>query len=184
MLKTVRLLKFLHLMSRRNLLGLPEGRPIVPDGLEKESGIPCIDPGGGGWFGRVAAQSPFAKGTSNEFSEASRRTNKELGMIELFNLGESSQTVQCTTCLKDSEEGAFLLHMWCMSCAVARTDRGPRHGPKQWQYDHWKAKDAKRGLGIGKYTSLLCTDNLLTHTLENPNGIMDVQSVAGLSVNC
>ena len=82
-----------HLMSCRNLLGLPERRPIIPEGQEKESGIPCIDPGGGGWFGRVAAQSPFAKGTSNEFSEASRRTIKELGNIELNDLGEISQTV-------------------------------------------------------------------------------------------
>ena len=80
-------------MSCRILLGLPERRPIIPEGQEKESGIPCIDPGGGGWFGRVAAQSPFAKGTSNEFSEASRRTVKELGNIELYDLGEISQTV-------------------------------------------------------------------------------------------
>ena len=29
-----------------------------PDGLETESGITCIDPGGGGWFGRMAEQSP------------------------------------------------------------------------------------------------------------------------------
>ena len=110
------MLQFLHLMSCRNLLGLPEGRPIIPDGLEKESGIPCIAPGGGGWFGRVAAQSPFAKRTSNAFSEASRRTNKELGIIELFNLGESSQSVQCTTCLKYSEEGAF--YCTCGVCLV------------------------------------------------------------------
>ena len=78
-----------------------------------------------------------------------------------------------------------LLHMWCVSCAVARTDRGPRHGPKQWQNDHWKAKDAKRELGRGDYTSLRCTDNLLRHTIENPNVIMDVQkNFVGLSVNC
>ena len=115
-LKTVRLLQFLHLMSCRNLLGLPERRPIIPDGLEKESGIPCTDPGGNGWFGRVAAQSPLAKGTSNEFSEASRRTIKELGNIELYDLGEISQTVQCTTCLKYSKEGAF--HCTCGVCLV------------------------------------------------------------------
>ena len=33
------------------------------------------------------------KGTSNVFSEASRRTLKELGNIELFELGEFSQRV-------------------------------------------------------------------------------------------
>ena len=88
-------------MSCRNLLGLPERGPVIPDRLEEESAIPCIDPGGGGgWFGRMAAQSPFTKGTYNEFSEASRRTIKELGNIELYELGEISKTVQCTTCLK------------------------------------------------------------------------------------
>ena len=46
-------------MSCRNLLGLPQRRSIFPDGLETESGIPCIDPGGCGWFGRVAEQSPL-----------------------------------------------------------------------------------------------------------------------------
>ena len=48
-------------MSRRNLLGLPERRPTLPHGLGTTgSGIPCIDPGGGGWFGRMAEQSPLA----------------------------------------------------------------------------------------------------------------------------
>ena len=46
-------------MSCRNHLGLPQGRSIFPDGQETESGIPCINPGGGGWFGRVAEQSPL-----------------------------------------------------------------------------------------------------------------------------
>ena len=48
---------FLHLMSCRNLLGLLQRRSTFPVGLETESGIQCIDPGGGGWFGRVAGQS-------------------------------------------------------------------------------------------------------------------------------
>ena len=48
---------FLHLMSCRNLLGLPERRSTFPGGLETESLIPCIDLDGGGWFGRVAEQS-------------------------------------------------------------------------------------------------------------------------------
>ena len=49
---------FLHLMSCRNLLGPGERRSTFPDGLETESGIPCIDPAGSGWFDRVAQQSP------------------------------------------------------------------------------------------------------------------------------
>ena len=49
---------FLHLMSCRNLLGLPDRRPTFPDGLEAELGITCSDPRGGGWFGRMVEQSP------------------------------------------------------------------------------------------------------------------------------
>ena len=50
---------FVHLMSCCNLKGPPERRSTFPDRLETESGIPCIDPGGGGWFGGVAEQSPL-----------------------------------------------------------------------------------------------------------------------------
>ena len=50
---------FLHLMSCRNLLGLPDRRSTFSDGLETEPGIHCNDPGGGGWFGRMAEQSPL-----------------------------------------------------------------------------------------------------------------------------
>ena len=46
-------------MSCRNLLGLPQRRSNFLDGLDTEPGIPCIDPGGGGWFGRVAEQFPL-----------------------------------------------------------------------------------------------------------------------------
>ena len=42
-------------MSCRNILGLLDRRSTFLDGLETESEIPCIDPSGGGWFGRVAA---------------------------------------------------------------------------------------------------------------------------------
>ena len=38
---------------------LAQRRSAFPDRLETERGISCIDPGGGGWFGRVAEQSPF-----------------------------------------------------------------------------------------------------------------------------
>ena len=52
---------FFRLMSCRKLLGLPERRSTFPDGLETRTGIPCIDPGGGGWFGRMAKQSPLRR---------------------------------------------------------------------------------------------------------------------------
>ena len=48
-------------MSCRNLLGLPERRSTLPDGLETESEIHCNDPGGGVWFGRRAEQSPLTQ---------------------------------------------------------------------------------------------------------------------------
>ena len=68
-----------------------------------------------------------------------------------------------------------LLHLWCMLYAFDRTvqknrfevksnpffpmkendSRGPRHGPQQWQYDHWKAKHATRGLKRGYYDSIV-----------------------------
>ena len=51
-------------MSCRNLLGMPERRSVFPDGPETESGITCIDPGGGGWFGRMAEQLPLQTDTA------------------------------------------------------------------------------------------------------------------------
>ena len=45
-------------MSCRNLLGLPDRDSSFPDRLETESGIPCIEPGGDGWFGRMAEPRP------------------------------------------------------------------------------------------------------------------------------
>ena len=48
-------------MCCRNLLGMPERCSSFPDGLETESGMPCIDPWGGGSFGRMAEQSPLTR---------------------------------------------------------------------------------------------------------------------------
>ena len=42
------------------------------------------------------------EGVSNVFSEASKRAIKEMGNIELYELGE---TVRTTTCLRHSKEG-------------------------------------------------------------------------------
>ena len=117
------------------------------------------------------------KGTSHVFSEASRRTIKELGNIEIYELGEISTTVQCTTCLRYSEEGTIFCT--CGVCLMPLPDqikkiknrfeimsnpfyfmkeedsRGSRHGPQQWQYDHWKAKDAKKGTQNREYETVL-----------------------------
>ena len=69
------------------------------------------------------------KGVSSTFSEASRRTIKELGNIELDELGEISKTVQCPSCLKYSKEGTvYLLLVWNMSSyAFGGTDRKDQH---------------------------------------------------------
>ena len=56
------------------------------------------------------------KGTSYTFSEASRRTIKELGNIILYGLGEISKTVQCPTCLRCSKEGTY--YSTCGVCLV------------------------------------------------------------------
>ena len=44
-------------------------------------------------------------GLSNVFSEASRLEIKEMGNIELYELGETVRTNQCPTCLRRSKEG-------------------------------------------------------------------------------
>ena len=43
-----------------------------------------------------------------------RRTVKEMGNIELFELGEISKTVQCPTCLRYSKERP----VYCLCCFV------------------------------------------------------------------
>ena len=62
-------------MYCRNLLGLPDRRSSFSDGLETESGIHCNDPGGGGWFGRMAEQSPLTgHGPKNLIDISSQHT--------------------------------------------------------------------------------------------------------------
>ena len=101
------------------------------------------------------------KGNFNRFSEESKRTIQTLGNIELYELGENFKTIQCQACSKYSPEGLFFC--LCGVCLmpsleqkrtiksqfeilsipyyVVKTDcsRGARY-----EYDHWKAKDAKR----------------------------------------
>ena len=50
----------------------------------------------------------------NVFSEKSKRKVKEMGNIELYELGETVRTTQCPTCLRYGTEGGTinLLRMW------------------------------------------------------------------------
>ena len=104
------------------------------------------------------------KGFSNTFSEASRRTFKEMGNIESYEGGETFRTIQCQSCLKFSTEGTVdcLCDICLMPSLEHRKDqesnryhlkstihifvkRGQpekRYGPQQWQCDHWQAQDA------------------------------------------
>ena len=52
------------------------------------------------------------KGISNTFSEASRRTIKDMGNIELYELGETFRSIQCPSCLSYSKEGT----VYCSCC--------------------------------------------------------------------
>ena len=111
--------------------------------------------------------------------------NQRTGNYRTVRVGRDFQNCSMHNVPEILKRRNILLQMWCMSCAVTRTDRGPRHGPKQWQYDFWKAKDAKSGLRGGEYTSLLCTDGLLTHNIENPNRTCRrILLIPGLSVRC
>ena len=72
-LKTVRLLHShsFRLVSSRNLLALPDRHFTFPGGVETASEIHCNDPGGGGWFGRMAEQSPLTGYEPNSLIEIS-----------------------------------------------------------------------------------------------------------------
>ena len=54
-----------RLTSCRNLLGLRFRHSTFHDGLESESGIHCNDPGGGFWFGRMAADGGSGEAGEN-----------------------------------------------------------------------------------------------------------------------
>ena len=59
---------------------------------------------------------------SNVFSEASKRTIKEMGM-------------------EDQESNWHHLRSFPLY-VIKQGTRGERHGPEDWQYHHWKARDA------------------------------------------
>ena len=104
---------------------------------------------------------------SIKFSEQSSRTIHELDNIELHEPGQISRTVQCHSCLKHVQEGLIFcscgiclrpdeeqiqsikarVQAMTVSYYLARVNfsRGKRHGEAQWQRDHWKAMNARRG---------------------------------------
>ena len=96
----------------------------------------------------------------NTFSDESKRTNHDLGKIELFELGEVSAKTQCASCAKNWPEG--ILYCTCGQCLLPSekqtlktkepfdalpipfcilkkgTSRGAQHGKPQEQHDHFK----------------------------------------------
>ena len=126
-------------------------------------------------------------GTSNTFSETSRRTIKELG-IELYELGDTFRTIQSPSCLRYSKAGTvYFLCGKCLLSSLEQTEKfkdrigiisnplfikidfqsGKCHGPKQWQYDRWNAKDAT--IAVRKRNFLWNTDGLLFRSTKNRN---------------
>ena len=101
------------------------------------------------------------------FSEESRRATYEMGNLELIGLRQTSATIQRPSCLKHVPEGLnmCLCGVWLrpnqstrhrirVAFAALKTpyyrtaitlSSGKKSGHNQWQMDHLKAMDAKRG---------------------------------------
>ena len=114
---------------------------------------------------------------SMKFNEESSHTIHALGNIELHELGQISRTVQRHSCMKHILEGLTLCS--CGIClrpdeeTMQRTkarfqamtvpyyfarvnhSRSKKHGEAQWQRDHWKATDARRGAWKHKEDSIV-----------------------------
>ena len=60
-------------------------------------------------------------GEFNRFSEESKKTVQILGKIELFDLGEVSKNIQCSSCAKYWPEG--LLYCICRICLMPSTEQ-------------------------------------------------------------
>ena len=71
---------------------------VLPDCIER---VTLVDKLQDGYRTKSIINDLGKKGITNTFSEASRRTIKELGNIELHELGEISKTVQCPWNLSD-----------------------------------------------------------------------------------
>ena len=83
------------------------------------------------------------KRTSNTLSKASRRTIKELGIFELYQLGEISKTVQCPTCLRYVEEG--IVYCTCGVCFMPSPEKTKKSKTDSRSFLHkrkgvWKSK--------------------------------------------
>ena len=110
---------------------------------------------------------------SNVFSEASKRAGSQIvGNIELYEFGETARTTQCPTCLRHSKEGT--VYCVCGECLIPSSEQteriknridivsvrrqtrihGLRHGLEDWQYHHWKAKDATKNSNKREYTTI------------------------------
>ena len=50
--------------------------------------------------------------------------------------------------------------------------RGERHGPEDWQYHHWNAKDATNNAKKSDYTTIAKNGKMILH-IEKPNRYMD-----------
>ena len=70
------------------------------------------------------AHTFFSKSISIPFSEASKRTIKELGNNELHGLGEISERVQCPSCSKYSKERT--IYCLCGICLMPSLEQQQR----------------------------------------------------------
>ena len=85
---------------------------------------------------------------SMRFSEESSRIIHEVGNIDLYELGQMTRSVHCHSCWKHLPEGlAFCSCGVCLPYNLARINRprSKKHGENQWQQDHLKAMDVRRG---------------------------------------
>ena len=57
----------------------------------------------------------------NRFSDASKRAIRELGNLDLYELGEVSKTVQCQVCFRHASEG--LLYCPCGVCLMPSSEQ-------------------------------------------------------------
>ena len=113
---------------------------------------------------------------SIKFSDEWSRTIHELGNIELHELEQISRTVQHQSCLKHVPGLIFCACGICLRpdeatiqrikarfeamivpyyLARVNYSRGKRHGEAQWQRDHWKAMDPRRGARKNNHKSIV-----------------------------
>ena len=92
------------------------------------------------------------------FIQESSRVIYMMGNMELVDLGQISQTIQCHAFLKHVPEGlkfsgCGVSEPYCL--ARVNLLRGKKHGDQQLQEDHWKAVDAMKGARKHNQPSIL-----------------------------